>query len=252
MKPMRTRILAAFAALALAATVAAESRAQSDRGPDKEAIEGIVRDYLLRNPEVIEEAIGVLRARRQEEERRRAEAAIAENGEALRSHPMSPVSGNAEGDVTVVEFFDYRCGYCKRALPAMEAILETDANVRVVWKEFPILGPVSVFAARAAMAAHRQGRYVPFHLALMKEPELTEDRVVEIAVETGLDRARLESDMEDPAIQAYLDETRALAQEIGISGTPAFVVGDRLVPGVVNTARLKALAAAARAGGDRG
>lgn len=249
---MRTRILAAFAALALAASVAAESRAHSDLDPDKEAIEEIVRDYLLRNPEVIEEAIGVLRARKQEEERRQAEAAIRENAEALGSHPMSPVSGNANGDVTVVEFFDYRCGYCKRALPAMEAVLEEDANVRVVWKEFPILGPVSVFAARAAMAAHRQGRYLPFHLALMKERELTEDRVVEIAAETGLDVERLEEDMEDPAIQAYLDETRALAREIGISGTPAFVVGGRLVPGAVNAARLKELVAGARSGGERG
>ena len=249
---MRTRILAALAALALLAPVAADSHSNHGSGPDKGAIEEVVRDYLLKNPEVIEEAIGVLRAKRQEEERKRAEAAIAENGEALHGHPMSPVSGNAQGDVTVVEFFDYRCGFCKRALPAMEALLKEDANVRVVWKEFPILGPVSVFAARAAMAADRQGKYYPFHLALMKEPELSEGKVLEIAVGAGLDLERLRRDMEDPAIQAYLDETHALAQEIGISGTPAFVVGGTLVPGAVDAARLKELVAAARADGGRG
>ncbi len=249
---MRTRILAALAALALLAPVTADSHSNHGSGPDKGAIEGVVRDYLLKNPEVIEEAIGILRAKRQEEERKRAEAAIAENGEALHSHPMSPVSGNTEGDVTVVEFFDYRCGFCKRALPAMEALLEADANVRVVWKEFPILGPVSVFAARAAMAAERQDRYLPFHLALMKEPELTEGKVVELAVGAGLDMERLRRDMEDPAIAAYLDETRALAQQIGINGTPAFVVGGRLVGGAVDAARMKELVAAARADGNRG
>ena len=249
---MRTRILAALAALALLAPVAADSHSNHGSGPDKGAIEEVVRDYLLKNPEVIEEAIGVLRAKRQEEERKRAEAAIAENGEALHEHPMSPVSGNAQGDVTVVEFFDYRCGFCKRALPAMEALLKEDANVRVVWKEFPILGPVSLFAAQAAMAAERQGKYYPLHLALMKEPDLTEGKVVELAVEAGLDMERLRQDMEDPAIEAYLNETRALAQQIGISGTPAFVVGGSLAPGAVDIARLKEMVAAARAAGNRG
>ena len=249
---MQTRILAALAALALMAPIAADGHPNHAADPDSKAVERIVRDYLLKNPEVIEEAIGVLRAKRQAAERKRAEAAIGENGEALHSHPMSPVSGNTEGDVTVVEFFDYRCGFCKRALPAMEALLEADANVRVVWKEFPILGPVSVFAARAAMAAERQGRYLPFHLALMKEPKLTEGKVLEIAVKAGLDLERLRQDMEDPAIAAYLDETRALAQQIGINGTPAFVVGGRLVGGAVDAARMKELVAAARKGGDRG
>ena len=237
---MKRAMAAALAALALMAPLAGAAH------PEQGAIEKIGRDYLLKNPEVIEEAIGVLRAKRQEAERKRAAAAIARNSEALRAHPLSPVSGNADGDVTVVEFFDYQCGYCKRALPAMTALLEEDPNVRVVWKEFPILGPVSEFAARAAMAADRQGRYYPFHLALMKEPELTERKVLEIAGETGIDLERLRRGMEDPAIRAYLDETRALAQEIGISGTPAFVVGGTLVPGVVDAARMKELVAAAR------
>ena len=250
MQSMRNRILAALAASVLLAPVAAVGHAGHAEEPDRKAVEGIVRDYLLGNPEVIEEAIGILRAKREEEKLKRAEAAIAENGEALRAHPMSPVSGSTQGDVTVVEFFDYRCGFCKRALPAVTALLEEDPNVRVVWKEFPILGPVSEFAARAAMAADRQRRYYPLHLALMKEPELTEDKVLEIAAGIGLDMERLGRDMKDPAIRAYLDETRALAREIGIDGTPAFVVGDRLVPGAVDAARMKELVAATRSGGD--
>lgn len=249
---MKQTISAALAALAIMATLAAPAHAGNGTVPDREEMGRMIRDYLLKNPEVIEEAIGVLRARRQMEERRLAEAAIRENAEALGAHPMSPVSGNPQGDVTVVEFFDYRCGYCKRALPAVTALLKEDANVRVVWKEFPILGPVSVFAAHAAMAADRQGRYYPFHLALMKEPELTEEKVLEIAGAAGLDLDRLQRDMEDPAIRSYLDETRALAQDIGISGTPAFVVGGTLVPGVVDAARMKELVAAARASDRQG
>ena len=245
-------VLSALTALVLMAGVAAESRAQTPPGPDRDAIEAIVRDYLIENPEIIEEAMGLLRTKRQAEVRARAQAAIRENGEALRAHPMSPVSGNADGDVTVVEFFDYQCGYCKRALPVMEDLLQTDTNVRVVWKEFPILGPVSVFAARASMAAARQGRYFPFHLALMREAKLTEQKVLEIAGRTGLDMKRLGQDMRDPAIEAYLDETRALARKLGIGGTPAFVVGGTLVPGAIDTARMKELVAGVRAGGNRG
>ena len=248
----RNLLLSALTALVLVAGIAAESRAQTPPAPDRDAIETIVRDYLLKNPEIIEEAIGLLRTKRQTEMLARVQAAIRENDEALRAHPMSPVSGNAHGDVTLVEFFDYQCGYCKRALGTMEALLDTDADVRVVWKEFPILGPVSSIAARAAMAADRQDRYLPFHLALMRAPELTEEKVFEIAGETGLDIERLRRDMEDPTIDAYLEETRALARELGIEGTPAFVVGDTLVPGVIDAAQLKALLDAARASDNRG
>ena len=162
---------------------------------------------------------------------------------------MSPVSGNPQGDVTVVEFFDYRCGYCKRAFPSVMALLKADSQVRVVWKEFPILGPVSLFAARAAMAADKQGLYHEFHVAVMgAEEELTEDTVIALAAANGLDIDRLRADMEDPAIDAYLEETRQLAQALGITGTPAFVVGDTLIPGAVDPARLQASVADARAG----
>ena len=245
-------VLSALTALVLMAGVAAQSHAQPPPGPDRDAIEAIVRDYLLANPEIIDKALGLLQMKRQAEERARTQAAIRENDEALRAHPMSPVSGNTQGDVTLVEFFDYQCGYCKRALATMETMLKTDADLRIVWKEFPILGPVSRIAARAAMAADQQGQYLPFHLALMREPKLSKERVFEIAGETGLDIDRLLRDMEDPAIDAYIEETSALARKLGIGGTPAFVVGDTLIPGVIDAAQMKDLVAAARADGNRG
>lgn len=239
-------LLAALAVLAGTAFIA-EGRAESPPAPDRDAIREIVREYLIEHPEIIEQAIGVLRERREFE--RRARAAIADNGEALRAHPMSPVSGDPKGDVTVVEFFDYRCPHCKRALGPVMALLAGDERVRIVWKEFPIVGPVSRFAARAAMAAHRQGRYHELHVALMRWPEeLTEAGIVEIAAAVGLDVERLRRDMEDPAIAAYLDETARLAQALGIGGTPAFVIGDTLVPGAVDSAALREIVAEFRSG----
>ena len=227
----------------------AEGRAESPPAPDRAAIQEIVREYLIEHPEIIEQAFGVLRERREIERRAQARAAIAQNGEALHAHPMSPVSGDPEGDVTVVEFFDYRCPHCKRALEPVMALLAQDERVRVVWKEFPILGPVSRFAARAAMAAHRQERYHELHVALMRWPgELNETGIVKIAAAVGLDVERLRRDMEDPAIAAYLDETARLAQTLGIEGTPAFVIGDTLVPGAVDGAALAEIVATIRSG----
>ena len=248
---MTVRILLPLLAIAAAAAFIPDSRAESPVSPnlDREAVRKIVREYLLEHPEVIEEAIQVLQARRESREQDRARAALLEHDKALRSHPMSPVSGNPKGDVTLVEFFDYQCGYCKRSLKPVRDLLETDRQLRVVWKEFPILGPVSRFAARAAMASEKQGRYFEFHVAVMgSRGKLTEDRVMAIAGSVGLDIQRLRRDMEDRAIENYLDETIRLARVLGIRGTPAFVIGDTLVPGVVGDARLKELIATARSG----
>lgn len=249
---MGIRMLLAPVAVVAAAAFIAGSRA--DELPastlDRDAIGEIVREYLIEHPEVIEEAIQVLRERRQREQRERTQAAIAEHDEALRDHPMSPVSGNAGGDVTVVEFFDYRCPHCKRSLRPVMELLETDNQVRMVWKDFPILGPVSRFAARAAMAADLQSRYHEFHVAVMRAGgKLTEAGVIAIAADIGLDTERLRRDMKNPAIEDYLDETARLAGALGIRGTPAFVIGNTLVPGVIDGARMKEIVAEARAGG---
>ena len=233
-------------ARAALAPLSAKARATPGADPDSGAIERIVRDHLLADPGVIGEAIRPPGAKRQEGERERAEAAVARNGEALHAHPLALVPGTAGGDVTEVEFFDCRCGSCTRASPAVTALPQEDPNVRVFRKEFPIPGPVPDFAARAAMAADRQGRSCPLHLAWMKEPELTDAQVLEHATTTGLDAPGLRQDMVDPGIRACLEETRAPAQKTGISSAPDFAAGRTPVPGVEDAARMKALVAAAR------
>jgi protein-disulfide isomerase len=249
---MRSRIALALAAALACAAIAGDAPAQTgpQPPPDKEAIREIVREYLLEHPEVIEEAIRALSARRQADQAARTRDALVKNRVALVRHPMSPVSGNPEGDVTLVEFFDYQCGYCKRSLEPVIDLLENDPGLRVVWKEFPVLGQVSTFAALASMAAQKQGKYLFLHKALMGARErLTEESVMEIAGQVGLDLERLQRDMADPKIVSYLQETQRLANRLGINGTPAFVIGNTLVPGAVDGARLKQLIAQARRGG---
>ncbi len=248
---MTIRFLMPLLMTAIVAVSAPDGRADSASGAqlDKEVVGKIVREYLLENPEVLEEAFQRLEAKREAQKQERIRIALRKHDKALRSHPMSPVSGNPEGDVTLVEFFDYQCGYCKRSLEPMKALLKADRQLRVVWKEFPILGPISRFAARAAAAAHRQDLYLDFHVALMGASErLNEERILSIASRTGLDVQRLREDMQDPAIEEYLDETYRLAEELGISGTPAFVIGDTVVPGAVGEDALRQLIAKARSG----
>ena len=249
---MKSKMALALSAALLCAAVAGDAPAQAapQPPPDKEAVRKIVREYLLEHPEVIEEAIHALNARRQADQAARTRDALVKNRVALTGHPMSPVSGNPDGDVTLVEFFDYQCGYCKRSLQPVMDLLESDPELRVVWKDFPVLGQVSTFAALASMAAQKQGKYLALHKALMGAPDrLTEESVMEIAGQVGLDLKRLQQDMADREIIAYLQDTQRLARELGINGTPAFVIGNTLVPGAVDGARLRQLINQARNGG---
>ena len=208
-----------------------------------------VRDYLVSNPEVIMEAVAVLERRKGEVQTARRREILKERSGVIRSPRGLPVKGNAEGDVTVVEFFDYRCPYCKRSAPEVEALLKGDGDVRVVLKEFPILGPQSVFAARAAIGANAQGKYLAFHDALMAHGgEFSEEDVMTLARGVGLDVDRLRADMAKPAVDAMIRENLALARDLGIRGTPAFIIGDNLVPGYAARANLAALVARARDG----
>ncbi len=201
----------------------------------RDEIREIVREYLLENPDVVLEALREMERRTaaaQDEERRTKMAALKSQ---IFDDPMTPVSGNAEGDVTVVEFFDYQCGYCKRMFPAMMSVREDDPNVRIVWKELPILGPVSRFASEAAMAAAKQDKYLEFHTALMgHRGRLSEEIVLQRAQSVGLDIDRLQADMKSDEIQSYLDGNLELARTLQISGTPAMIIGDKLVPGAVS------------------
>jgi protein-disulfide isomerase len=194
-----------------------------------------IADYLRQNPDILIEVSNILRARQIAQEEETKALALSTYREQIERHPMTPASGNAEGDVTVVEFFDYNCGYCKRVFAYVPDLVKEDPNLRVVWKEFPILGPVSRYAARVAMAADRQGKYTEFHNAAMGGGRLvSEAQVLKIAEKAGLDTAQLLRDLEDPAIEAYLDETIQLAGALGINGTPGFVVGDQVIAGAIS------------------
>ncbi len=209
-----------------------------------DSLEQLIEQYIRTHPEVIEQSLQALENKRAAEEQQRQKAAIATHLQDLLNDPKSPVSGNQAGDVTVVEFFDYRCGYCKRAASAVTELQQHDTGVRVVYKDFPILGETSELAAKAALASHLQGKHQTFHEALLAtKDDLTKDQLFRIAHATGLDVARLEQDMTRPEWQTVIDKNRALAKSLGISGTPAFIVGNDLVPGALDLKMLQDLVA---------
>ncbi len=223
--------------------------AELANGIPKDAFERRVRDYLLEHPEVILEAMERYQERRRTAEQGEAQAILKARADEVFRDPQSPVGGNPDGDVTLVEFFDYNCPYCRRVGPIMITAEAADAKLRVVYKEFPILGPNSVFAARAALAAHRQGKYVAFHNALMAvEGVADRDKVLQVATQLGLDLDRLKRDMDDPVIQRMISKNLALAQALRINGTPSFVAGDQIVRGAIE---LKALQALIQQGRDK-
>ncbi|TIS53330.1 MAG: DsbA family protein [Mesorhizobium sp.] len=206
-----------------------------------------IHDYILAHPEVIMEALQSLDARQREAAAKEAKAALAAKADEIFRDPASPVGGNAEGNVTMVEFFDYNCPYCRQVAPIMAQAVAADPQLRIVYKEFPILGPDSVFAAKAALAAQRQGKYVEFHKALYDaRTRVTEAVVLKVAAEVGLDILRLKTDMQLPDIQAAIEKNTQLAQALKISGTPGFVVGDQIFPGATDLATMKKLIEQAR------
>ncbi|MBB4653417.1 protein-disulfide isomerase [Aminobacter niigataensis] len=225
--------------------------AAADNIVSNAAFDKRVREYLLANPEVIVEAVQGLEARQREAEATEAQAALSARASEVFRDPDSPVGGNPQGDVTMVEFFDYNCPYCRQVAPVMREAESGDRQLRIVYKEFPILGPGSVFAAKAALAAHRQGRYTAFHIALMQaKGKVGEATVLQAAADVGLDVDRLRRDMGDPKVQAAIDRNVALAQSLRINGTPGFVIGDQVLRGATDLATMKTLIAQARATTD--
>ncbi|SDD95463.1 DsbA family protein [Rhodospira trueperi] len=213
----------------------------------KAAVRALVRDTLLDNPEIIAEALEVYQERQAAEQAARSRAAIAEHHDTLIEADADDVLGNPDGDVTIVEFSDYQCGYCKRVFPELLSVIESDGNVRLVIRELPILGPESVLAARAAVASREQGLYPEFHKALMSlKGGVSEAAVMQVAAEAGLDVDALRMDMADPDLDETFSRNISLAQALGISGTPAFVIGPELVPGALSRERLTDLIEAAR------
>lgn len=216
---------------------------------ERRKIESVVRDFILKNPEIVIEAIRGLQARDKRDAQARSKANLVKFHGEIFNDPATPVGGNVKGDVTIVEFFDYRCGFCKRVFPVVMKVLNADKNIRYVYKEFPILGPESVAASKAALAAWLtdKGKYEPFHRALMvTKGALPEQRVMKIAAKTGYDVKALKKTMADPRIDEMIEKNYALAQALDINGTPAFVIGDKIVRGAIDLAALKKLISQAR------
>ena len=246
----RLASLAVLAAVAIASpSVSAQQSSPVVDPAQKEAIEQVVRDYIRAHPEIVVEALDAYQAKKDEEERSAKAQTLTSRAEEIFRSASSPVIGNAQGDVTLVEFFDYQCGYCKRAQPDLERLVKQDSGLKVVLKEFPILGPASVTAARASLAAQKQDKYLDFHTKLMgfKGP-LTDEVVYTVAGQVGLDLDKLKRDMNDPSVVSELRDNMDLAQKLGVQGTPAFVINDQIIPGAVGFDALKSQIDKDRAG----
>ena len=202
--------------------------------PQRKEIGEIIKEYLLENPEILRDAFQELQRREQMAEANRAQSVIKENAASIFRSDKDLVAGNPNGSITMVEYFDYNCGYCKRAMPDVLKLVDQDKDLKVVMKEFPILGPGSTFAARAALASKKQGKYWEFHLALMRQRgSVTEKSTLKVAEKVGLDVERLKQDMQSPEIEQTLGANMSVAQSLGINGTPAFIIDDKLIPGAV-------------------
>ena len=201
---------------------------------DTKAIEKIIRDYLMKNPEIVNDAMEAHQRNLAEQEELAVSQAIKTRRKEIQQDPGSFVGGNVNGDVTVVEFFDYRCGVCKRVHPIIGQVVKRDGKVRRVYKEWPILGPQSIYASRAAIAARKQGddKYLAFHNRMMTARQaLNAGSVMQIAARAGLDTARLKRDLKDPEIDKILRRNYDLARALKLTGTPSFLIGDTLLRG---------------------
>ena len=209
-----------------------------------EQVKQLALEAILENPQIIMQAVAILEQR----ERERAASGANTVRLQLEQDPNSPNLGNPDGDVTVIEFFDYNCPYCRKAGQTVQELLASDANVRVIYREWPILGEDSVFASRAALAARAQGKYEEFHWALMNgEGRASEASMLKLARHLDLDVEKLQADMTSPAVEAHIAQSSALARTLGFTGTPAFIVGDRTAPGMLSTDEITAMVAEARA-----
>jgi protein-disulfide isomerase len=247
------RLLApALLALALCGAPPAAS-AQSFSDTQRGDIEKIIRSYLVSHPEVLEEAINELNKRQAAAEEQKHEASVTENASKIFNSPRGVVLGNRDGDVTFVEFFDYNCGYCKRAMADMLDLMKTDPKLKVVLKEFPVLSPGSVEAAQVAVAVRMQDpggkKYLDFHQRLLGgRGPADKARALAAARDAGLDMTRLEKDLASPEVKATIDENFKLAEAMGMNGTPSYVIGKQVVVGAIGLEGLKEKIGLARCG----
>jgi protein-disulfide isomerase len=237
-----------FGLLGSAGAFAQQSQPASTLTPAQRAeVIGLIRQELVQDPSILRDAIGALQAQDQASQASAQSTAIAASRAALIHNAADPVIGNRKGDVTVVEFYDVRCPYCREMRPLLVTLAQQDPGVRVVFKDIPILGPSSVVGARALLAAQMQGGYDKMQAALMSDPApATEASLRMTAAQIGLNPDRLIHDMSDAAITNKLAENAALAQTLGVTGTPALIVGDHLIPGAISLDDLHKLVNSAR------
>jgi protein-disulfide isomerase len=244
----------ALAGALLLAPGASFGHAQGMSEAQRTEIERIVRDYLLKHPEVLQEAIAELEKRQAVAEAAKHQAAVKDNAQTLFNSERHVVVGNPKGDVNFVEFFDYNCGYCKRAMSDMFDLMKADPKLRVVLKEFPVLGAGSMDAARVGVAVRMQDRtggkkYLEFHQKLLAgRGQADKARAIAVAREIGLDTARIERDLGSDEVRLSLEESFKLAEQLGLNGTPSYVIGDSVVVGAVGLPALKERVNVARCG----
>jgi protein-disulfide isomerase len=245
---MRTLSFRLALAFLLLLPLVAPSRADEPLTPaQKAAVEKIIHDYFTAHPEFMIEVLQAAEAKLQADKAKDTKQKITAMRDELLHDATAPVGGNPKGDVTIVEFFDYRCPYCKEVEPSLEALLHEDTKLRIVYKEFPVLGPASVFASRIALAARHQGKYAAFHQAMMAtKGDITDAVVLKVAKSVGMDIERAKAEMNAPEIDAIIKRNYALADALDIEGTPAFIIGDTLVPGATDIAKLRQLVAEQR------
>ena len=238
---MRTTRLLGIAALCAAPFAgAAQTLSEND-------IRALVLDTIRANPGIVMEALELLELEQQEAQAEQARAFLSGQRDLLENDANAPVIGNPDGDVTIVEFFDYNCPYCRNAKTEIDALLAADPGIRVVMREWPVLGEGSVFAARAALASRAQGKYTEFHDALMTmQGRAEEQSVLRLAADIGLDVVQLRRDMDAPEISEHLQISSGLGRALGFTGTPSFVIGETLAPGMIRSDQMAALVAAAR------
>lgn len=236
------RIVAIFLwALISAPTIAAAQQSTPLDQAEQEAIKALILQTIRDNPEVLVETLLAYQAEAQAEAQAEQRAVIERAGEFLQSDTNTGVMGNPDGQIVLVEFFDYNCPYCRRAAPVLFELIEENPDLRIIMREWPILGPDSEMAARASLAAIKQNKFEVFHEALMAQPRANAVMIRRAAEQAGLDYDQLQADMDAPEVDTHIAKSRDLARQLGISGTPTFLIGETLVPGLLEKADLQAL-----------
>jgi protein-disulfide isomerase len=241
------------AVIALVAVAAYQRFMPAAGGPSRAELQSIIREYIIAHPEVLQEAMAEFEKRQAVAETEKARSAIKTHAQALFNSPRHVTVGNRNGDVTLVEFFDYNCGYCKQALADLNTLMTSDSKLRVVLKEFPVLGAGSIEAAQVGVAVRMQDptgeKYLAFHSKLMtSRGQADKARAIAAAREVGVDIARLEADLNSDEIKASLEESFKLAESLGLNGTPSYVVGNDVVIGAAGLNALREKIKIARGG----